>query len=295
MHTSSPPAGEPIIVIGHINHDRIWRLNGPLRAGARISWSDRRVRLGGGGYYTARRLMDLGHAVRIVSTLKEDGHGIWALKALLDRGYDLTDVSVIAGETECADILLEPNGERTILSDQKRAGRGFSLSAPIEAKAFYVNGAQLCDTILQSLRAAPLVISQFPLGKATPRPADVMVGSIADFPGETLGAIWRKAKATGGDRLRHLALTDGPHETTLFDGRRQQKVHVNHIVSTADTIGAGDSFSAALLHCLIVGEDLAGAVQWAGEATARWLESRDRSPARDWADEPQELTSSHVR
>ena len=47
-----------VIVVGHINHDRIWRLTEPLRAGGRIAWSSRETRLGGGGYFTARRLLD---------------------------------------------------------------------------------------------------------------------------------------------------------------------------------------------------------------------------------------------
>lgn len=286
MRTSPPPAGDPIIVIGHINHDRIWRLNAPLRSGARISWSDRRVRLGGGGYYTARRLMELDHPVCLVSTLKGDHHGRWARDVLAGRAYDLSHVGTVEGNTECADILLEPNGERTILSDEKRASRSFNLSAPVEGKAFYVNGARLCDAIIESLQQAPLVLSQFPLGSPTPRPADVMVGSKADFPGETIDQIWGKATDISGPRLRQLALTDGPREITLFDGSERRDVHVAAPVSSHDTIGAGDSFSAALLHALLDGAPLAEAAEWAGEATAQWLRQRDASAGTDWGDEP---------
>lgn len=285
----TPPASPPVIVIGHINHDRIWRLNSVLRPGARISWSQRRIRLGGGGYYTARRLMDLGRSVRLVASLCDDVHGRWARDVLTERHFDLSAVTIAAGETDCADVLLEPNGERTILSGEKRISRSFSIAAPVAGEAFYVNGARLCDAIVRSLDAAPLVLSQFPLGTPTPRPADVMVGSKADFPGLDLEAIWQRARAICGQRLKHLALTDGPHETTLFDGSTRQEVHVDHIVSTADTIGAGDSFSAALLHRLIGGDSLKTAARWAGEATAEWLEKRDRQTEADWALEPQEL------
>lgn len=292
MRTSPPPASGPIIVIGHINHDRIWRLNAPLRSGARISWSDRRVRLGGGGYYTARRLMDLGHSVCLVSTLKDDRYGVWARDVLARQAYDLTHVGTVEGETECADILLEPNGERTILSDQKRASRGFSLSAPVKGRAFYVNGARLCDAILQSLEQASLVVSQFPLGTPTPRPADIIVGSKADFPGESLEQIWQKATKISGPRLRQLALTDGPRAITLFDGIERRDVHAVHPVSSRDTIGAGDSFSAALLHALVGGETLAEAAEWAGKATADWLRQRDACTGTDWADEPSSLSAA---
>ena len=285
----TPHSSPPVIVIGHINHDRIWHLNSALRPGARISWSQRRIRLGGGGYYTARRLMDLGRSVRLGASLCDDAHGRWARDFLTARHFDLSAVAVAAGETDCADVLLEPNGERTILSGEKRISRSFSIAAPIAGEAFYVNGARLCDAIVRSLDAAPLVLSQFPLGTPTPRPADVMVGSKADFPSLDLQAIWQRARAICGERLKHLALTDGPHETTLFSGTTRQDIHVNHIVSTADTIGAGDSFSAALLDRLIAGDSLETAAQRAGEATADWLEQRDRQTEADWAQEPQEL------
>ncbi len=280
-----------VVVIGHINHDRIWRLMTPLRSGARITWSDRRIRLGGGGYYTARRLMDLKRPVCLVSTLCSDGHGRWAFDMLTAKHYDLSHVGISDGETDCADILLEPNGERTILSGVKRISRSFSVPTAIEGEAFYVNGTRLCDNILRSLEAAPLVVSQFPLGTPSPRPADIMVGSRADFPGLGLEEIWQTAMRICGDRLKHLALTDGPHETTLYDGKNRQDVGVNHAVSTGDTIGAGDSFSAALLHALINGESLVQAAQWAGEATAKWLEARDAAERPDWADEPEELSN----
>lgn len=280
-----------VVVIGHINHDRIWRLKAPLRSGARITWSERRIRLGGGGYYTARRLMELGRKVTLVSTLCNDDHGRWAFDMLSARHFDLTHVMRSDSETDCADILLEPGGERTILSDEKRISRSFSVTAPIESKAFYVNGARLCDNIVRSLEAAPLVLSQFPLGAPTPRPADIMVGSKADFPGLSLGETWQKAKQICGDRLRHLALTDGPRETTVFDGRNRRDLHVPHPVSTSDTTGAGDSFSAALLHALIGGQSLEQAAEWASEATAAWLQRRDAAPGPDWSDEPEGLSA----
>ena len=41
-----------VLVIAHLNHDRIWELDGPLKSGSRISWGKREIRLGGGGYFT---------------------------------------------------------------------------------------------------------------------------------------------------------------------------------------------------------------------------------------------------
>jgi len=41
-----------VLVIAHLNHDRIWELDAPLKSGSRVSWGKREIRLGGGGYFT---------------------------------------------------------------------------------------------------------------------------------------------------------------------------------------------------------------------------------------------------
>jgi len=171
-----------VVVIGHINHDRIWRLTEPLRAGGRIAWSSRETRLGGGGYFTARRLLDLGHDVALLSNLMSDAHGENAFADLQNAGFDTSLITQRDGETDFADILLDPTGERTILSSERRLFRTFLLDHEIAADAFYVNAPKLPDTILASLNRAPLVISQLPLREGELRAADIMVGSKADLP-----------------------------------------------------------------------------------------------------------------
>jgi fructokinase len=266
-----------IVVIGHINHDRIWRLNEPLRAGGRIAWSSRETRLGGGGYFTARRLLDLGHDVALLSNLMSDGHGESALADLNAAGFDTTLITRRDGETDFADILLDPTGERTILSSERRLSRTFLLDSPIESDAFYVNAPKLPQTILTSLERAPLVVSQFPLREAEPRPADIMVGSKADLLGVSMGDIWTRARSLATDRLSHLVMTDGPAAISVFDGTTEQTLKLARTVTVRDTIGAGDTFSGSLLNALLAGMDVVAASQRAGDETTDWLQQREGS------------------
>ncbi len=268
-----------IVVVGHVNHDHIWRITEPLRPGGRISFSDRSLRLGGGGYYTGRRLIEFGHRVTLVASLARDTHGLDALRELAALGFVTDHVTLTEGRTEFAEILLDPAGERTILGSIHKAARSVELSGPVSGDAFYVNGTQLPDTLITALGRAPLVVSQFPLRSVTPRSADVMVGSIADFPGERLDAVWERARGIAGDRLQHLLLTDGPNSITIHDGRQTTDVHLTDAVTTADTIGAGDSFSGALLHYLLLGRSIHEAASEAGRATADWLRRRDAARA----------------
>ena len=271
----SKPAGKRIVVIGHINHDRIWRLTEPLRAGGRIAWSSRETRLGGGGYFTARRLLDLGHDVALLSNLMSDTHGENAFAELQDAGFDTSLIARRDGETDFADILLDPTGERTILSSERRLSRTFLLDQEIAADAFYVNAPKLPDTILASLSRAPLVVSQFPLREGDVRPADIMVGSKADLPGTTIADVWDMARSLATGRLAHLVMTDGPAAISVYDGHAETRLTLARTVTVRDTIGAGDTFSGSLLHALLGGKSAAEASQNAGDQTTAWLEQRE--------------------
>lgn len=264
-----------VVVIGHINHDRIWRLTEPLRAGGRIAWSSRETRLGGGGYFTARRLLDLGHDVALLSNLMSDAHGKAALADLEAAGFETSLIARREGETDFADILLDPTGERTILSSERRLSRTFLLDEPVHADAFYVNAPKLPQTILASLERAPLVVSQFPLREGEPRAADIMVGSKADLPGVSMANAWRRARRLGSERLTHLVMTDGPAAISIFDGHIEHTVTLDRTVSVPDTIGAGDSFSGALINCLLGGADIITASRIAGNDTTAWLKRRE--------------------
>ncbi len=264
-----------IVVIGHINHDRIWRLTEPLRAGGRIAWSSRETRLGGGGYFTARRLLDLGHDVALLSNLMSDINGENAYADLQNAGFDTSLITRRDGETDLADILLDPTGERTILSSERRLSRTFVLDRAIEADAFYVNAPKLPDAILASLNRAPLVVSQFPLREGEVRAADIMVGSKADLPGIPIADVWAMAQRLATDRLTHLVMTDGPAAISVYDGNTETRVTLSRCVTVRDTIGAGDTFSGSLLHALLGGKNAVEASQHAGNETTTWLEQRE--------------------
>ena len=63
----------------------------------------------------------------------------------------------------------------------------------------------------------------------------------------------------------------GPFET----GEVSFDVTLDRTVSVPDTIGAGDSFSGALINCLLGGADIVTASRIAGNDTTVWLERRE--------------------
>ncbi|MFA6154476.1 PfkB family carbohydrate kinase [Mesorhizobium sp.] len=263
-----------IIVVGHVNHDRVWSLASPLTSGARIPYSDRTVRLGGGGFHTGAQLVKLGNDVRLVSNLMDDDHGQAALATLKTIGFDLRYVTMLAGETLFTEILLEPNGERTILNTGGQMRPPFAVPEPVAGDAAYLNALVLNDGLVASLTTIPLVLSQFPLRSASPRPADIVVGSRADFPGEDTHRVWERAALIAGPRLKTLVLTDGTRPISLYDGSVLRHVTPLRQVSVPDTIGAGDCFTGIFLHGLLQGLSLEASAEQASQATAEWLSQR---------------------
>lgn len=260
-----------VIVIGHVNHDRVWSLASPLASGARITYSDRTVRLGGGGFHTGAQLARLGNDVRLVCNLMDDELGREALATLKATGFDVRYVAMLAGETLFTEILLEPNGERTILNTGGQMRPPFAATEPISGDAAYLNALVLDDALVASLETIPLVVSQFPLRSASPRPADIVIGSRADFPGEDTHRLWDRVALTAGPRLKTLVLTDGARPISLYDGRTLRHVTPLKQVSVPDTIGAGDCFTGAFLHGLLRGLSLEISAEQASQRTAEWL------------------------
>jgi len=266
-----------VIVVGHINYDQVWSLSSPLASGARIVYSSRSVRLGGGGFHTGTQLAKLGNDVRLISNLMDDEYGRAALATLQASGIDTGYVTLWAGETRFTEILLEPNGERTILNPGGQMRPPFAAPEPVSGDAAYLNALVLEAGLVASLKTIPLVISQFPLRSASPRPADIVIGSRADFPGEDTRAIWERATGIAGPRLRTLVLTDGMRPISLYDGKALNHVTPLKQVSVPDTIGAGDCFTGIFLHGLLQGLSLELSAEQASQQTAEWLSQRSRA------------------
>lgn len=259
-----------IIVIGNVNHDRIWRLDDPLVAGSRLRYSSRDIILGGGGFHTGSALLELGADVALVASLKQDDLGINALKALRDMGFDVSQIAALPGETIPLEILLEPNGERTIIGPPRAGTEPLSVAEPPFGAAAYINALSLARPLLAAIDELPLVVSQLPLRPADPRPADYIITSRADV-GEDIGAVWKKALALSGTRLKTLVMTDGPRPVTLYDGQTAVDISIPPAVRTHSTIGAGDRFCGAFLFALLEGADAVKATELASRSATSWL------------------------
>lgn len=265
-----------VLVIAHLNHDRIWQLDGPLKSGSRVSWRERGVRLGGGGYFTGSRFLELGHEVALVSSLSNDVNGAEAWEHLSQTGFDMQHVTRRDTPTLMTEILLEPSGERTILAPHSGPSRLFTLENEARANAAYINCFNPDGNIVNALNLTGFVASQFPISEtAVARPADLVIGSRGDFPGLDDAQLWQKASNFCGARLKHVVMTDGARPISILDGRSIQTVPTTKRAKVKDTIGAGDHFCASLISAMFQGMMVEDATVAANKETAEWLEQRD--------------------
>ena len=262
-----------ILVVASVNHDCIWQLEQPIVSGRRLRVREKKLVLGGGGFYTGTALLDLGAAVALVSRLRRDELGLAALRTLNDIGFQTRHVELVDGETKPLDILIDPNGERTILAPLRVGDAPVRIADAAPSAAAYINALHLDTALLDVLSQTPLVMSQLPLNPATSRPADYVISSLDDIGGD-IPRAWKRAVDVAGSRLKSLVVTNGPDPIVIHDGVSSRQIAASRVDDMCNTLGAGDHFAGALLHALLNGLALAEAVRAAADDTATWLERR---------------------
>ena len=263
-----------IAVIGSVAWDDVVRLATPLRSGAHLNGTAAPGRLGGGGANTAVALAAAGHHVSLVAAVGRDPAGDALLAELGRAGVDTAQVVRLARPTTRSLVLVDPDGERTVVN----VGRCEEEAAPdrllcLAADAVYVRSRRGdLAPLLARMAARSLVVAHVPPADAGSRPAQMLVCSESDLDAEQARDPLALGRRVAGDRLNWMVTTAGPAGATARSAGEMLHAPAQ-AVETVDTTGAGDAFAAGLVHALVGGlamrEALATAVRFGTEAT-RW-------------------------
>ncbi len=260
-----------IVVVGSVAQDDVIWLRQPLREGRHLDALQRKLRLGGGGANTAVALRRAGHQVCLVAPVGADPVGEWLLAKLQEAGVDTAAVARVPGESTRSLVLLDPEGERTIVNLHRCREQSLAERlSPLEADALYVRSRDLdlAEPLAERAAAGVVVAHVPPLGVGV-RPATVLVGSESDLPAEFLAEPWSAGRAVAGEPLRWVVVTRGAHGAeALRPGECLSEPAP--VAEVLDTTGAGDVFAAGLVHALVLGRPLAEALRTAvawGSAT----------------------------
>ncbi len=250
-------------------------------------------RLGGAPSNVAYHLAVLGRPVSLISRVGDDPEGHAALAALAARGVDVGPVQIDPGRpTGSVDVTLGADGqpryrlnrggawEHIAWGDQARAAVGGA--AALVYGTFCQRNADACASIGAGLGTAPVgclrvcdpnlrpigvdvVVLQAALAaadvvKINEREAD-QIEELLDVPDAVAWLLDRGAQL--------VALTRGPHGSRLHTAAGSHD-HPGYPAIGGDTVGAGDAFTAVLVHHLLAGSSLAQ-INEAANRYASWL------------------------
>ncbi|WP_158045633.1 carbohydrate kinase family protein [Skermanella pratensis] len=260
-----------IQIVARINLDVVVRLDGAVSTGAQLRGRFDKGRLGGGGSNTGVALAYAGHDVALFAHVGEDSGGTAMLAELAGLGIDVSRVRRFAGPTPPVLVLLDPGGERTIIRGCPSVALPPVSPDPLEKPdVLYVKayGAEVAD-LLRARMGSCLVVSHAPPAGTADWPAHVMVDSAAHMTAEALADPYRAARVLAGEGLRWMVVTDGSRGATAFGPSGPIRVPAEP-ATVVDSTGAGDVFTAGLIHGLTGGAPIRDAMsigtRWAALA-----------------------------
>jgi sugar/nucleoside kinase (ribokinase family) len=257
-----------ILVTGGLGWDvPIW-LSKPFSSGDRISartlgLNQLEGRLGGGAANIAAALVRVGHDVWVCGRIGDDANGRNILQELALRGIRTDFVDTNLPATTSAQVLIEPNGERTILGfNQIRP-----LSAPLSASMLEALERVGFDCLIRrggwpNLALRPrLILAHIPAYSDEIFDADVVIGGLSDLGPEyeqaPLEAVRRQFPAASW-----AIITNGAAGLVAQSDADRFELKPEP-VSMIDATGAGDVFMAGLGDGLLAGADMQAACRHA--------------------------------
>ena len=262
-----------ILVIGHVNLDIPIRLSGSLCSGGRFTASFSKHRLGGGGANTSLALALAGHQVTLAAAVGSGPDGDHLLEVLESYGVNLTQVLRHPGQTRRVLVLLDDQGERTmVVEDREETPLPVDRLVEIPASCLYARSHVPGMTgLLKERLHQGWVVAALPPDLQGTRPAHVLLASADDLPDLPGQDLFAAALRIGGPHLKWLVVTKGSRGSTAFSS--SSTIEVSAVpAEIADTTGAGDAFAAGLIHGLLRDKDIESAMTtgagWAAAAVA---------------------------
>ena len=252
-----------IVIVGSVSWDNVVQLDKPLRTGSHNGGRPLGRRIGGGAANTGMALARAGDRALVVSAVGADLDGEQLSAELAQIGLDLTHLNRLATETTQSLVLLDPEGERTIVNLARAKVPLPSNLAEIQANCFYVRSADpaLTPVLAEQARNAMVVAHVPPLKKGS-RPARVLVGSASDLDAAFLAHPFDAGQLIAGDILEWMVVTYGYEGAKAFGKDRVLEIKAP-VVKVVDSTGAGDVFAAGLCHALGTGMDMVAALETA--------------------------------
>ena len=255
-----------ITVVGSVNLDLV-ASGAPLPHPGETVTGARLARYPGGkGANQALAAARLGHQVRLIAAVGNDDMAEEALKLLRAGGVDLSATYFLNGETTgVALIAVSPEGENLIVVCP---GANNALSASDVQEAIIGHMLGVLEVPIPALLAAAKRATGFValnLAPALPVPDELLAEADLLVVNQTEAAFYGASIHSSG---RLVAISLGSDGAELWKGGIRIASARPPQVRVVDTVGAGDTFFAALSCALIKGMDHQAALTFAVAAGA---------------------------
>ncbi|GGB60992.1 carbohydrate kinase [Tistrella bauzanensis] len=261
----APPAQARIAMVASLNADRVIRLDRRIVSGGRPRGTDEGPRIGGSGVNVGTALILAGHPVQLITRVAHDALADRLVAEVEAISFDVSKLDRSLDRSPETMLLLDPEGERTIL----KIGHHLAWVPPedvLDGADFLFLNSRNPDAgrILAAAAARGMPrIAQIPPAEheaglpAGSWPAEVFVASIDDLAPAAAADPWAAASRLAGPGLRWVIVTYGADGSDAIgpDGRRHHCAapHVAHVV---DTTGAGDAFAGGFTDAWLHGADI---------------------------------------
>src|ERR1035441_2763876 len=268
-----------VVVFGVVAADVILRVQRIPAPGGQVDAEALGWRIGGSSANVACGLSSAGHHVRLVGPVGSDTMGDHLLAELERCGVDSEYSFRADAASPRTLILLDDNGERTIIAVDSGAGPSSFLPKHRpdlrSADCVYVEGYTRYPAGTAAAAESALLVTSPPVSDATTWPATIVVGSETQYNDAASAGIFEAVRSVSGERLKWVVVTRGRKGADAYAATSD--VHVDAVaVDQVDATGAGDAFTVGLLHGLLKGDNMVTALQggaaW-GAATVAQLRS----------------------
>jgi ribokinase len=280
-----------VVVVGDVMVDVVARLDAPI---ARGSDAPAQISFGGGGSAAnvAAWLAAAGSSPVLVGRVGDDERGREARAILVAGGVDARLAVDPERPTGTCVVIVEPDGERTMLPDPGANDALAVEDVPEEPFAagghLHVPGYALlregsrraASSAIARARNEGMSVSVDPSSAALLTPSFLELAAGADLllpnaeEAQALTGMDHPERAARrlSERFAEVAVTLGEHGALWTDGDALCRVPAARVVAGSDTTGAGDAFAAGLIAARLDGaqppEALAAACVLAARAVA---------------------------